>query len=923
MNSGLHHRTDARYEFLAAGTGMATLLFGAMVFVGWWLQIDALKGVFFDMVTVKPNTAVAFMLAGAALLLSRSERTNRWGRLVAQVLASGVMLIGLLTLGEYLFNRDIGIDELLFADEVAAAGTSHPGRMSPLDALNFLLVGIALLFLDFEIAREQRLSQFFTLTAVIVSLLALIGYAYGIESLYSIGFSTRMALDAATAFVVLCVGILFARPRHGLMEIATSDTVGGQLARRLLPAAVALPIVLNWFRLWSEKKGYLEPHLGIALSAALYVVIFMVLIWSNASLLYRADTRRKQAEDELRANEERRRLIIETAFDAFVSLDDRGLITDWNRQAEITFGWARDEIMGKPLVDTIIPPQYREAHTRGLQRFLATGEGPVLNRRMELTALHRDGSEFPAELTIWPIKVGDSYRFNAFLHDITERNEAQESLRVKEEQVRLLLNSTSEAIYGADLDGNCTFCNPSCLHMLGYREPADLIGKNMHAVTQHTRADGTPYPAEENPIIRSFSSGKETHAHNEVLWRADGTNFPAEYWSHPVYQDGDAIGAVVTFLDITERKRAEEALRQSEERYRRVVETARDMISIVGADGKVLSRNPAFEAITGWTSAEWEGKSFEPLVHPDDLPRAREKFQRLLRGENLPSFEMRLRTKGGDYVTVEYATTPQFQDGKVVSILSVGRDVTERKRMQEELQRSNAELEQLAYVASHDLQEPLRMVVSYLQLLERRSKDRLDLESGEFLGFAVDGASRMKTLINDLLAYSRVGMRGKPFELTNCAEVLEVALSNLKVAIEESGATVTHDLLPVVIADSSQMTQVFQNLISNAIKFRGDKPPLIHVSATQKDGDWLFTVRDNGIGIDPQYFDQIFVIFRRLHGRDEYAGTGIGLAVCKRIVERHGGRIWVESELGRGSTFCFTIPVKGVSHEQHRKAQAD
>ena len=224
-----------------------------------------------------------------------------------------------------------------------------------------------------------------------------------------------------------------------------------------------------------------------------------------------------------------------------------------------------------------------------------------------------------------------------------------------------------------------------------------------------------------------------------------------------------------------------------------------------------------------------------------------------------------------------------------------------------ELGRSNAELQQFAYVASHDLQEPLRMVSSYTQLLAKRYAGKLDSDADEFIAFAVDGAARMQRLIQDLLAYSRVSKEVRQFEPTAVGVALNYALDNLVNAVKESRAVVTHDPLPAVMGDERQLVQLFQNLLSNAVKFSGEQPPRIHVSAKPSAGGWLFSIHDNGIGLDPQYADRIFVIFQRLHNRQEYPGTGIGLAICKKIVERHGGHIWVKSEPGKGATFYFTI----------------
>jgi light-regulated signal transduction histidine kinase (bacteriophytochrome) len=276
---------------------------------------------------------------------------------------------------------------------------------------------------------------------------------------------------------------------------------------------------------------------------------------------------------------------------------------------------------------------------------------------------------------------------------------------------------------------------------------------------------------------------------------------------------------------------------------------------------------------------------------------------------------MRGRRQDGSEFPAEISLSPlETDEGPLV--ISIVRDITERTRITEQLQqqaadlaRSNADLQQFAYVASHDLQEPLRMVASYTQLLARRYQGKLDADADEFIAFAVDGATRMQHLIEDLLAYSRVGTRGKQFASTDVNVVVSRVLRDLQGTIDGSRAVVTRDDLPTVDADAVQLGEVFQNLIANALKFRGAEDPRVRVSAERDGNTWRFAVRDNGIGIEPRHAERIFVIFQRLHARADYPGTGIGLAICKRIVERHGGKIWVDSRPGAGSTFSFTLPA--------------
>jgi len=377
----------------------------------------------------------------------------------------------------------------------------------------------------------------------------------------------------------------------------------------------------------------------------------------------------------------------------------------------------------------------------------------------------------------------------------------------------------------------------------------------------------------------------------------------------------------------TGRKRVGKTVRKAEEYIEYIMQTVREPLLVLDSDRKVISANRSFYQTFQVKPGEVEGKTLYDLGNRQwDIPKLRELLEEILpKNTVFLDFEIDHNFETlGRRVMVLNARRIFHETKRMQMVLLAIEDITERKRAEKELKQaeelkqaiealevSNKDLEQFAYVASHDLQEPLRMVSSFTQLLAKRYRGKLDKDADEFIAYIVAGVKRMQALINDLLTYSRVDTRGESFGPIDSEAAFDQAITNLRVAIEEGEAVITHDPLPPLIADNSQIVQLFQNLLGNAIKFHGKEPPRVHVSARQENNEWIFSCRDNGIGIAPECFDRVFVIFQRLHGREDYPGTGTGLAICNKIVERHGGRIWVESELNKGSTFYFAIPLVG------------
>ena len=483
-----------------------------------------------------------------------------------------------------------------------------------------------------------------------------------------------------------------------------------------------------------------------------------------------------------------------------------------------------------------------------------------------------------------------------------ERDSSKKALRESEERYCSLAELSPDAIV-VHSEGNYVFVNPAAARLFGADTPNQIMGKRVFDLIH---ADYRKFIGEQ---IKQLEEKKmQNPLVEERILRLDGSAVEVEVTANPIIYMGKPATQVI-IRDITERKRVEHELNLERMKLKGILDAMSDYVCIIDQSHNVKYVNPVITKELGPINNLKCYEYFHGLT--EECPWC--KNLEIVSGETVRQERYSSRT----CKVYDVINTPMRNKDGTIDKLVILRDISERKHAEEELkqlanelERSNADLQQFAYAASHDLQEPLRVIAGFVKLIEKRYKDKLDEKADEFIYRTVDGVNRMQELIKDLLEYSKVGIKSKNCKSTDCTLILNSTISNLQATIEGSGAVVTYDNLPIVVTDPIQLGSVFQNLIGNAIKFHGAEAPRVHISSRREGDEWIFSVRDNGIGIDPKSTDRIFDIFQRLHTREEYPGTGIGLAICKRIVERLGGRIWVKSKPEKGSTFYFTIPYR-------------
>jgi PAS domain S-box-containing protein len=636
-------------------------------------------------------------------------------------------------------------------------------------------------------------------------------------------------------------------------------------------------------------------------------------------------TERVRAEEAIRESEARFRQLVENIEEVFFVMDAQYRETLYISPAyERIWGRSCRSLYENPysFLDPI-PREDRDALLASIDRIQA-GEDPG---KVEFRLIQPDGQVRWVLAHAVPIRNdrGEVYRISGVALDVTERKRADEALRASEEQFRLLLDSTAEGIYGLDVNGRCTFCNPAAARLLGYERSEHLLGEQVHALMHHTRADGSPYPQAACLIYQAFRRGDGTHVDNEVFWRADGTSLPVEYWSYPIRKGGGVVGAVVTFVDVTERRRAQAALEESERRFRALIENNADAIALLAADGTIVHGSPATQAILGYTPEEFAGLNAVSLVHPEDLARVRPQLAAGLRGPSRRVVaEARVRHKDGTWRLCEGTFANLLRDPAVRAIVANYRDVTERRQLEAQLRQAQKmeAVGRLAGGIAHDFNNLLTAILGsaelVLETLAPQAPERDDV------GEIRKAANRAADLTRQLLAFSRQQVL-EPVVLNanDLIQDLEKMLARMLGEDVELRFALARDL-GNVRADPGQMQQVLMNLVVNARDAMPTGGALIIETANAELSDEyvelhqpvapgsyvMLAVSDTGIGMDADVQARIFEPF--FTTKEKGKGTGLGLSTVYGIVKQSSGYIWLYSERGRGTTFKIYLPRVGA-----------
>jgi PAS domain S-box-containing protein len=965
----------ALFTRLSKGIALLALTLGALVLAGWAAEIQLLKSVRPYYVAMKPNTALAF-LAAAGALWAAHQRTRAWAA-TARLLAAATALIGALTLLEHLAGWNLHIDELLFRETGPLVASAIPGRMAPLTALSFTLLGTGMAVMRHP--STATLAQCFAFLAASFSLLTLNSHLLGVHDFPGTELQVAMAVHTAAGLLLLSLGLLFASADRGFMRSISSPSPGGVMAIRLLPCVVLLPSILGWLRWQGERHGWYEPAFGVALLASACSVCLAFLVWSAASLLNGLDLARARAEAEIRhfnqtlearvaqhtaellLEREKLQRVLDAATNvSIIATTVDGIITVFNAGAEHMLGYRAQETIGKQTPALIHLES--EVIARGVELTAETGrevggfdvfvEAARHGRHeeREWTYVRKDGSHITVNLVVTALRDagGVIAGFLGVAMDTSARKQAETASHENEERFHSIIDAVKDySIVTLDPNGCVTTWNAGAERLNGYKAE-EILGKHFSMFYSPAEREAD-LPAAELRIAESKGESRREG------WRIrkDGRRFWSESLITAVRNgDGSLRGFSKIAHNITERKLAEE-------RFRMIFDMAPNAMVMVGSDGRIELANVQTAKLFGHKREELLGQPVEMLV-PERLRAAhaghRDTF---LRAPNIRTVglgrELFGLHKDGSEIPLEIGLSPVTSvEGSFVLASII--DIRERRRAaaaldeahsllechaaelaqtNKELAQKNEEVEAFVYIVSHDLRGPLvnlqgfckELELSCDELLGQTSSPAADLqvssarihtiltkEIPDSLRYINLSTAKFHRLINALLELSRYGRQQYRSEELDLSPLIQSTVDLMRLSIAASGAWVCVGPVPKVYGDATALGQVYANLIGNAIKYlQPGRPGQIEIGGEMAGAEAHCWVRDNGAGLPASAKPRLFQVFQRFHP-DLAPGEGMGLAIVRRVIERHGGRIWAEGEEGVGTTFHFTLPLGGNKH---------
>jgi PAS domain S-box-containing protein len=929
---------------------------GALVLAGWAAGVPVLKSIGGDYPDMTANAAFCLLAAGLALWLA-GRNASRVQTTCSRILAAFTTLISALTLWEYITGWDLHIDQAL------VASTATPDRMALISALSLFLIGIALVVLGTR--RFTLVAQMLALLTGALCLLSINCYLFGIHHFEGVSVYAASAVHTPVGLLLLSVGILFCCPDRGLMRTIALPAPGGVMALRLLPSILILPSLLGWIRWQGQLQGYYDTAFGLALFTSITAVCFFFLIWTTASLLNRLDRARLQSDCELRdlndnlearvmqrtaelqASEQAFRSIIDAVKDySIITLDAAGNVTTWNAGAERQKGYRAEEILGKHL-STFYSEEDKKKGLAHQELAVAASSGEC---RQEGWRVRKDGRRFWANVLITSVRDqdGNLRGFSKITQDITEQKQAQE-------RFRLVVEAAPNAVMMVASDGRIALVNFQMEKLFGY-DRAELIGQPVEMLVParlRARHEGHRSGFFGAPATRAMDTSRDL-----VGVRKDGSEVPIEVGLNPLStSEGEFV--LASIIDITDRKKAEKMLRDQA----LIIDLASDTIFIRDREDRITYWNQGAERLYGWSKEEVLGQVAHILLKTQ-FPLPMEQLQAQLLTAGHWSGELIHTRRDGSLVTVASAWTLQRdEENRLAAVLEMNYDITERKRAQKALNEANdllelrvaelaqtnrelagksEEVEAFVYIVSHDLRAPLVNLQGFSRELEMSCDElRENLLPILFTVAETNGVSSTLTrvhstlagriqailqeeipgslryisasthkfgrLIDALLELSRHGREAHRPEALDLNAMVSNTLDLMHLSIAASGARIAVGPMPRVQGDATAIGQVFSNLIGNSLKYlQPGRPGQIEIGGEMEAGVAHCWVRDNGAGLPPGAQTRLFQVFQRFHPQLA-SGEGMGLAIVKRIVERHGGKIWAEGEEGVGTTFHFTL----------------